>query len=261
MRPQGLRLHDEKTVAGFPLVRFGQISDTHLRADTRLHREVDTQAALRQAVSMVDSRLDFVVHTGDIVSRPADAASYALYHSIVESLRCPLWHVPGNHDDAVLLREHLGRGSLECPWCFTRSGVRFMGLDSSTGAIPADGLERLESLLRGSEAAVVFLHHHICPMPGSWLDAFGLVNSAALCSVLAAYASRVLGVLHGHIHHDAVFGCGGVAVHSAPALSNQFDPYGEFLATLGDGPAFVEFAVWPDGTLQRNIRRCGGKRR
>lgn len=238
-------------------MRFIQFSDTHLRADISLIRGVDTAAALEQAVEEANRRAEFVVHTGDIVSRPADAASYRRYSVLLKALSPQIRHVPGNHDDVRLMRAYLGSQDGYFPWSFVRRGVRFIGLDSSGGALDTRQLRQLSSLLAEPDTpTVIFLHHHLCEMEESWLNPYRLGNTGDLSQVLRAANSRVIGLVHGHIHHYAKFAFEHVPVYSAPALSAQFDPHGEFLATTDDGPACVEFEITPAGSVSRRIVRC-----
>lgn len=227
-------------------LRFAQFSDTHVRCDERYFRNVDSKAALKKAVGMVPGDIDFLVHTGDLISRPADPCSYDAYAALIAAAPCPVWHIPGNHDDPRLMAEHVPGCDTEYPWSFLLHGVRFIGVDSSTGNIDGAQIERLRVLLQSAEPCVLFVHHHICAMKDSWLNQFALENAGALCGVVNAAGTRVLGIIHGHIHHQAQFGCAGVPVFSTPALSAQFDPYGAFLATTQEPPAFMEFEVSPD---------------
>ena len=236
-------------------VRFAQFADTHIGRDGEHATSPDGSRALQMAVAAVGDGLDFVVHTGDIVSRPADAKAYASYRSLISGLPCPIRHIPGNHDDAALMAESLDSCPAEYPWALMQGGIRFIGLNSSSGYIADEQLSALSALLTEPCPAVLFVHHHICPMLDSWLNRFALENVNALMDRLNAAAGNVIAVIHGHIHHDAVFDCMGVPAHSAPALTTQFDPYGEFLATTEESPGFVEFSVSPEGILSRRVRR------
>ncbi|MDA3948970.1 MAG: metallophosphoesterase [Spirochaeta sp.] len=234
-------------------IRFVQLTDSHVRADDRFFRGVDTIEALGQAVAMIDDTVRFVVHTGDLISRPADTESYEVYRSIVEGVGCPIRHIPGNHDDTQLMKTALG-GDGEYPWDFTIQGVRFIGLDSASGVLGTDQLNRLATLLTNKEPAVVFLHHHLCPMDRSWLNQFALEDTDALAEVLDGARARVLALIHGHIHFDGTFDFHGIPVYSAPALTAQFDPYGEFLDISPGPPAFVEFTLSRNQELVRTVR-------
>ena len=239
-----------------PTVRFVQISDTHITANRHPRRGVDAVTALAQAVKHAQNGFHFVVHTGDIVSRPPKVASYRLYRSIIEGVTCPLHHIPGNHDDGTLMASVLSGIGPEYPWSFLCAGIRFVGLDTSSGVLDTSQYDRLSQLLTSDEKTVLFLHHHICPIGDSWLNRFALANTDDFAECLQNSTARVLGIAHGHIHHNAVFEFHGIPVYSAPALSTQFDPYGKFLATTGDAAAFAEYAVYPDGKIERTVHEC-----
>lgn len=244
---------------GDPAVTFAHFSDTHLRADRREHRGVDTVSALETAVRSLGSEVEFVIHTGDLVSRPADEESYGLYREIAQGLECPIWHLPGNHDTVTLMRRELGATVPDFPWCFSSGGIRFVGLNSSEGTIAKEELGRLGTLLREPGDALLFLHHHLGPIDDSWLNPFALENPQELGGVLGASASRVLGLFHGHVHYYAQLSFLGIPVYSAPALTAQFDPFGEFLSVSSEPPAYTKVAVYPDGRVSRTLLPCGGR--
>src|ERR1035441_4629240 len=84
-----------------------QLSDTHIRLPGQLaYRRVDTSTFLAQAVATVlalPQAPSAVVVTGDLTDsgRPAE---YAQLRALLAPLACPIYLLPGNHDDRGELR-------------------------------------------------------------------------------------------------------------------------------------------------------------
>ena len=84
-----------------------QLSDTHIREPGRpAYGRVDTSALLAQAVAAVvalPQPASAVVVTGDLTDF-GRAAEYAQLRWLLAPLACPLYLLPGNHDDRDGLR-------------------------------------------------------------------------------------------------------------------------------------------------------------
>jgi 3',5'-cyclic-AMP phosphodiesterase len=235
-------------------VRFIQFADTHIRPESL---SLDGCAALTRAIEHANARAEFVVHTGDLVSRPAEAESYRVYRDLLDTLKPPIFHIPGNHDNRNLMKEYVPDGCDLYPWSFSRGGVVFIGLDSSSGIIDHPQLERLSHLLQSDCVCLIFIHHHLCRMGNSWMNPFRLEKRSSFSRVLRRSRARIIGLVHGHIHHHAEFRYTGIPVYSAAALTTQFDPYGEFKDTTDDPPVCYEFSVSPAGVESRLLLDCG----
>lgn len=231
------------------LLRFAQLSDSHVLAGGRPYRGVPCGNVLVRAVGALSSSLDFVVHTGDLIARPAARDAYRWYADVIRSVSLPVHHVPGNHDDTSLMRECVPGCDHDYPWSFDIRGVRAIGLDSSSGVVSAGQLDVLRGKLEECERCLVFVHHQVCYMSGSWMNRFALENTDQLFGALFPYASRILGLFHGHIHYHAEFNCAPFRVFSAPSLSTTFAPFGRHLEMGPPDPAFCEFAVHEDGSV------------
>lgn len=243
-----------------PPVRFLQISDSHVQSVSRYFRGVDTIEALRTAVERIDPTLDFVIHTGDLISRPATEASYDVYESVISKSPVPVWHIPGNHDDPAIMAKRVGAAPNEYPWLRTVNGIRFLGFDSSSGTIGEVQGQQAIKMLDSADSpepgksdvpVVIFLHHHICPMESSWLNPYALEDTHHLEKIVRRF--KVICFVHGHIHHAAKFTFCGVPVFSAPALAAQFEPYGKYLELAADPPGSSEFSVTTDAVVTRTI--------
>ena len=84
-----------------------QLSDTHIRRPGELAEgRVDSAGALARAVAAVNAlpqRADAVVVTGDLVDS-GKPAQYEHLRALLAPLACPVYLLPGNHDDRDALR-------------------------------------------------------------------------------------------------------------------------------------------------------------
>ncbi len=95
-------------IAGEDGIRFAQITDCHLmdEPDGRL-RGIHTRATLEAILESIGNNhphLDFLLFTGDI-SQIGNRASYGVFASTLASLSCPIYCIPGNHDDPAGLHD------------------------------------------------------------------------------------------------------------------------------------------------------------
>jgi Icc protein len=91
---------------------IAQISDMHLSTPESRNDEIyHTADHLARAVAHLNAlepRPDVVLATGDLVER-GEAGEYERLYQQLEPLRMPVYLVPGNHDDRVILPHVLDR--------------------------------------------------------------------------------------------------------------------------------------------------------
>ena len=91
---------------------IAQISDMHLSTPGSRFEEIyRTAEHLARAVAHLNAlepRPDVVLATGDLVDR-GEAGEYERLREQLEPLRMPVYLVPGNHDDRVVLPQVLDR--------------------------------------------------------------------------------------------------------------------------------------------------------
>ena len=133
-----------------------QLTDTHLHAaqDSRM-RGVTTQETFFAVLNHVrkDSRWppDAIVVTGDIV-QDESRACYERVRETLQAFGLPVFCVPGNHDDPVLMTELLMRPPFQLCGDVKLGEWRVMLLSTfqkgeDAGALGHDGLAVLEELL------------------------------------------------------------------------------------------------------------------
>jgi 3',5'-cyclic-AMP phosphodiesterase len=121
---------------------LAQLSDTHIRQPGELaYRRVDTSAFLARAVAAVSALpqpADAVVVTGDLTDS-GRADEYAQLRALLAPLACPVYLMPGNHDDGTALcrafPDHAELAQQPCGeracWAVDVKGLHLVALDST----------------------------------------------------------------------------------------------------------------------------------
>lgn len=219
-------------IAGEDGIRFAQVTDCHLmdEPDGRL-RGINTRATLEAVLESIGNnhpRLDFLLFTGDI-SQTGSRASYGIFASALASLNCPVYCIPGNHDDPAGLHDIIPTSPVSELRTIPLGANRLQLLTSwiagkHHGRIPDACLRRLgRQLARPPGGMDIIALHHPPVATGCWLDGMGLVNRADLYGELARVPQPTL-LLCGHIHQTIDRQFGNTRVLTAPSSCYQFKP-------------------------------------
>jgi hypothetical protein len=187
---------------------FAFFSDTHLALQGRNEREC--RAMVEEIASGI--RPDFAVNGGDVTDY-GWRGEYDGYRRVLEGIRFPVHHIPGNHDVrwSPLGPQIFGRYCGEPFRAFSHKGCRFVLLDSSVplshwGHFESGQLRWAERELRrvGRETPVFVFTHH-------WVgrDRVMVDNENELLRVLEPYNVKL--VFNGHGHQDLLWHWNGVA--------------------------------------------------
>lgn len=240
-----------------PLFVFATIADSHIRLDkawddrgfikaTSICSEI--LANYVRDINAYDPPVDFVVHLGDITDygRPAE---FVAAKAILDSLRCPLYAVVGNHDvfrgeGKDDWRVLAGRDSTN--YAFDYDGFRFVVIDctpDSYGSEPVECGKRVRDWVAGelstNSAKPAFLLSHYNMWARDWGATFDGTRQyeeyrgmPELRKVLEE-AGNVVAVINGHVHANRV------EVHDGIY-------YIDIGATLVGKPSIRYFHVFPD---------------
>ncbi|WP_046003044.1 metallophosphoesterase family protein [Pseudoalteromonas rubra] len=224
-------------------LRLAHITDSHLFGSREgCYFEVNTAAHF---VSVLDALagegLDGVVFGGDL-TQDHSAESYALFAELVaqSALDCPLFWVPGNHDDLTLLAQ-ISEGQISAAK-HLRCEQGDILLLNSKGPTPAGWCEaahlaELEAVLcAASRPVLAFCHHHPLPIDG-YLDKHMLENGPQLLNTLVD-SQRVEALIHGHVHHAYAQSFRTLPVYATPATSIQFAKHTADWQQHNLGPAY-----------------------
>ena len=216
---------------------IAQISDLHVAEDGELMRNfVDSNAKLAEAIAYLNGlerRPDIVLATGDLTDhgRPQQ---YALLEDILSELECPIYLVPGNHDEREPLREMALRMGLsfvptEGPIQYVIDDwpVRLVAVDSMRegrhdGQLDDARLAWIDHVL-GQEPdrpTLLFLHHPPFETGIWWMDLMGLEGSDRLRDIVARHPQLVR-IISGHLHRPIETMWGSTLVSCAPSTAHQ----------------------------------------
>jgi 3',5'-cyclic-AMP phosphodiesterase len=257
------------------LVTFVHISDTHIHADPNFTGEIASfssrpgVAALIQEINRLPFPIDFVLHTGDVMTDPEHHEDYLIARDILSEIRCPVYYLPGNHDRPAGMRQFLMPDLItsvegQMYYEFDFNGVQFIALDShlsgSGGGLLADQqLSWLEALLARPDhrPLVVALHHHPLLLGAPWLDTIPLQNGEILHRILLPVRNRLRGVFYGHIHETSSTIRDGISYISALSAwfqtrtwQGQTEPFQDPVQI----PGFHVVTLTPQDTFVRAYR-------
>jgi 3',5'-cyclic AMP phosphodiesterase CpdA len=223
-------------------VRFAHISDSHIGPEREFSIYGTHPAAqLQKLVKRLNEHageLDFVVHTGDVVSDPHEQ-SYGLAREILADLKPTLYLVNGNHDDARQLRRTFDWPPARCESCdeqrysytFDCRQQRFLVLDAvgprtidPQGWLSASQLQVLDTCLASSTLPLtVFIHFPALALDCRWVDEQMLiVNGEDFHQRLVASRNGLRGVFFGHVHRGVQVVRDGVLYCSVASTFFQF---------------------------------------
>ncbi|MDA9870764.1 metallophosphoesterase [Gammaproteobacteria bacterium] len=252
-----------------------QFTDSHLSADpAACMRGVNTTDSLK-AVTALASALalpDAIVATGDL-SQDGSEASYSRFREEVSQPNIPLRWLPGNHDDAMMMRRCSGAGDGEDagtgkePQPLRLGKWHLIMLDSQVlgaehGALDAECLRALEVSLAKADAAseyvLLCVHHNPLRTGAKWMDTIDLTNGAELLAMLNKHPSA-RALIHGHIHHKFERVVGNVQVLGTPSTCAQFAPQAtDFEIDTQPAtcqPGFRWLRLHPDGAVETGVER------
>lgn len=277
------------------LVRFAHISDTHItREDDQPFRPehysermigiIEAMRAKRSAaptapavlprvasqrlveeVNRLPFRLDFVLHTGDIMTDPIPE-EYDAAHAILSQINAPVYYLAGNHDNLHGIQSFLSRnGVVHEPYDYTVeiNGVVLVCMDSAThgtdhaGHFSQEQIDWLRDICTADDSRpiVVGIHHPVLRFNMHFLDMLITDNGEAVHEVLKLAGSRLRGVFSGHIHEEIDIYQDGILYsfasgpHTQSNLFPGIEEMGSF--TAAPNPGFSVVTVTTTGTFIR----------
>lgn len=246
-------------------LKLVQITDTHLLADPTDVLRGDSPWASLQAVltAITGTHPDVLLITGDI-AEAGHSQAYEQLLQLVEPLGIPVYWVPGNHDNCLVMGNMFFHDQKATFPQLINLGVwQLILLDSvlptaefGEGRLTQNTLTWLQTVLKreGDRPTMIALHHHPVPTGIGWLDTIHLQNHNDFRSLVQQYP-QVRCITFGHVHraldhcdtHARYYGC--------PSTFSQVTSLTEAQHPQLLQPGFRCFALNPDGSYQTDVKR------
>jgi Icc protein len=216
---------------------IAQITDLHITTGVDPTR-ADPVPALRRTVELLNTmrpRPDCVVATGDLVEHGTDA-EYRLLFDLLNRIEAPLYLMPGNHDDAPLLRMHLHfHGYLRADepghlgTVIDTHPVRLVLVDTTDpvrhdGVVPPERAEWLDRVLAAQpdRPTLVAMHHPAFRSGIWWMDAITMADDdRARFEAVILRHPQVRQVIAGHLHRPVSSAMGSTVLTVCPSTVHQ----------------------------------------
>lgn len=245
-------------------LRVIQLTDSHLMAEplgtllgvnTRDSLDAVIALALKDAVTP-----DLILATGDL-AQDGSEESYRVFADKLKAFDCPSVWLPGNHDDAYVLRQVIA-GTGQDRRQVISGGWQFIQLDTSVrgkahGELSTEELEFLSASLSAHPAlpALVSLHHHPVDIGCGWMADIGLRNQEVLWQVIDRHP-QVKIVLWGHVHQEFDEMRHSVRMLATPSTCIQFESGSRQFSLEEKAPGYRWFDLHRSGWFQTGVCRA-----
>lgn len=205
-----------------------------------------------------DWRAKRVLVTGDLIQDDSPGA-YDRFRDLLLPLNLRVHCVPGNHDIRDLMQTVCRQPPFSyCAWEEIGNWL-IVGIDSclrgdAGGAVTAEELDRLSTIVTGSSAkhVMVCLHHPPVKMGSKWLDTVGLKNGDEFLERLRMLG-RVRVAVFGHVHQEYDAEHEDVRVIATPSTCRQFQQGSDDFAVDENPPAYRRFELHNDGSIDTEL--------
>ncbi len=246
------------------VIQVLQITDIHVFAGSQgCLLGLNTEQSLKAVLEDITARrlpADLILATGDLV-HDGKPAAYGRVYSHLESLRVPVYCLPGNHDEAKTLAMTVRDSLLHYTDQMHKGNWNFIFLDSSIadgdgGHLTAEALQTLEARLAAHPNlhTLVCLHHQPIPMGSRWLDSMIVDNADEFFSIIDRH-NQVRGIVWGHVHQEYDGMRKGVRLLAAPSTCIQFLPGSDKFAVDNASPGYRWLTLHPDGRIETVVHR------
>ncbi|URR35263.1 3',5'-cyclic-AMP phosphodiesterase [Thermosynechococcus sp. HN-54] len=240
-----------------------QLSDLHLFAtDEGRLLGLPTAQSLAAVLAAIRNRFpaDALLLTGDLAQEPV-AATYERLATAFGDFTCPVYWIPGNHDEPRVMLPALEhpplRGDRQIPLGAWQGILLNSQVDGKVhGEFSTETLNWLDEQLGAASdrPTLIALHHPPFETGAPWLDSSRLQNPEQFFAVLDRHPQVKL-VLFGHIHQEFATERQGVTYLGCPSTCIQFLPLAPEFSLEPIGPGFRQLWLHPDGTFRTQIER------
>lgn len=245
-------------------LRLLQLTDLHLYAEPdHLLFGQCTRQTFGQVLAQARTQhwpADAILFTGDLV-HDERGEGYRYLRRVIDTLGCPCFCIPGNHDCRDLLAAEVDPGADQAyrveplgPWDLVLLDSTIAGADG--GRLHPDTLERLAQQLAANQQrpALVSVHHQPVAVGSRWIDTMQIENGAELLA-LAERSPQLRAILWGHVHQTFDQPFGDTRLLATPSTCAQFKPRSDDFALDSLPPGYRWLELEPDGRLRTGVER------
>jgi len=244
-------------------IGFIHITDTHFmdRPEDTFHG-VNTKRNFEKVLLISQAYYpdaNFILLTGDI-SQTGTEKSYALFETVVNHCKKPVYCVPGNHDSPVLLQAVLSH----CPdesmnvidmGCYSLVLLNSWVAGKHHGMISTHCLQQLDNHLKASKGVfnVIAVHHPPVYINSRWLDDLCLQNQTEFLNIINRYAKTTL-LMCGHVHQAIDLQLDKLRLLATPSTCHQYKANSDIMCCLETpSPAFRYVEVSAVGVVKTSV--------
>ena len=242
-----------------------QITDLHIREPGRLaYGRLNTAPYLQRAIETVHACPQpptAVVFTGDLTDF-GRAEEYDHLRSLIASLQCPVYLLPGNHDDPNQMRasfpEHAYLGEQgPVQYSVAVGDLQLIALDTTTpqqshGTLCEARLQWLEEALEAARhrPVVIAMHHPPFTTLIGHMDKIGLLEGREALERLVSKYPNVERIICGHLHRAIDIRFAGTVASTCPAPAHQvvLDLHPDAASQWNLEPGGFRIHAWQAGT-------------
>lgn len=213
-----------------------QLTDLHIREPGRkAYGRLDTAPYLRSAIDTILScpqAPTAIVLTGDLTDF-GRVAEYEHLRELLSPLSCPVFMLPGNHDDPDHLRQVFSdHDYLGCDGAVLYSvpvgELHLVALDTtvpghSHGALDTQRIDWLEAELAtlSTRPVVIAMHHPPFDTQIGHMDQIGMLHGRGQLARVISRHPNVERVICGHLHRAIDVRFAGTLASTSPAPAHQ----------------------------------------
>jgi 3',5'-cyclic-AMP phosphodiesterase len=207
-----------------------QLTDIHIGFAHEDTLGIDVRNNFLQLLdTLTEQTFDLLVITGDLCYQTGQTVIYQWIKTELEKRQIPYTLIPGNHDDADLMRTCFDPAADEAPdaqWCYAEKPGQppLVFLDTSSGVLPPAQCHFLQQYLEHHQRPIcLFMHHPPLPMGVPFMDQnYPLRNSDALLPLLLAHPYPI-SIFCGHYHVEKSLRLHNIDVHITPSTFFQLN--------------------------------------
>lgn len=240
---------------GFDVYKIAQLTDVHIGGEGEDTFGVDVRNNFTHAIArVIRDGVDEVLLTGDLAYRSGRPEIYAWLAEQLEALPVRWTALPGNHDDAAMMKVAFGSNL-----CAQQAAERTIGkrkvifLDSGPSRLETSQLRALEASLVGQTIApLIFVHHPPFALGVPYMDEEHMLeNHPAFVDALRVSDVGVH-VFCGHYHVERTVVRGTVTVHATPSTFFQIDARHEAFMVDHQVPGY-RLVAFDDEQIQTTV--------